>query len=91
MLHKTDYGLCCCLCFTFCFFLILVVVGAFIIYTSRALKGLQVAGSFLIVAGFVNIMIIVCIFQYTARLNDEVAMNELVRDVRDAYQYVSNN
>ena len=67
------------------------MAGTFIVYTSRALKRLQLAGSFFIVAGFGNIMITICIFRYTARLNDEVAMDELVRDVRDAYQTDSSN
>ena len=86
--------------FVFCFCSIFVVVGAFIIYTSRALKGLQFTESFWIVAVmiaiclffiFVAIGLTICIFRYTGILNDEDATKELVRDVRVVYQDVSND
>ena len=48
-------------------------------------------GSYLIVGGIVSIMITICVFRCTGRSNDQDAMKELVRDVRDVYQDVSNN
>ena len=53
--------------------------------------GQNLLEAFLIVAGFVAMMGIICILWETGRFNDEDEMKELVRDVSDAYQDVSNN
>ena len=53
--------------------------------------GWIVGGSPFFVIGSVAIMIAICLFRLDRRYKNEHAMKELVRDVRDAYQDVSNN